>query len=113
VKDDTEEVRDKVETALADRFTREIYVHEDDAVIIAALGAQYGEQKCNDILAEDVEPVVPDEYECQLAYGFFNDYGTIEVRHPEYVEQVNEQREMMAQTLNEMFSATGGDDDGD
>lgn len=106
---DIEDVREAVEDALSDRYTREIYVHEDNAVIIAALGGQYGEQMCERIRAEDVEPVVPDEYDCKMFIGFFEDAGTIEVRHPEYVEQVNEQREMMAEGISEMLSTNDGD----
>lgn len=112
VSDDIETVRDDVAEALSDRYTRDVYVDGDKAVIIAKLGGQYGEETCERILRENIKPVVPDDYDCQLAYGFFEDAGTIEVRHPEYVELVEEQKEMMADGMTELMSGDGGDDDG-
>ena len=112
VSDDIETVRDDVAETLSDRYTRDVYVDGDKAVIIAKLGGQYGEQTCERIRREDVEPAIPDGYESKTFIGFFEDAGTIEIRHPDYAEIVEEQKEMMADGMTELISGDGGDDDG-
>lgn len=108
-----DDVREDVEDALADRFTREIYVHDKGEAIICEMGGQYNELTVRKIAEEDVEPAIPEDWELKTAPAgiFSNETCQIQIDCPDLAERNRKTREMMAQGLSEMLSTDGGNED--
>ncbi|MFP9062318.1 hypothetical protein ACLI4R_17580 [Natrialbaceae archaeon A-chndr2] len=107
-----DDVRDKVEDALSDRFTREVRIDKGD-VVVAVLGGQYGIETANEIAREDVAPAVPGNWRVTTQFKGVFGYDTchIKVQSPEYLHH-NRHLDAIAGNVNGMSGqGFGGDDE--